>query len=397
MWRSREFTFLGTRAARYNDSLVPTKTQGIAEVIIHNFFKTSFTKNALLSYIIYPFTGEVQKNHSNHAECFAMAEILSELGYNVDVINWNNSTFLPGKNYDVVIDNHNNLQRLSTHLTSRTKKIFHATNAHWLYQNSIEYNRYNDFFLKTGVAIKPPRQISPGLNAGYCDVISMFGNDFTKETYRPYGNKVHHLPMSVTTEPSPVLDRNYSSAKKKFLWLNSHGALLKGMDIVIDAFALMPDLELHICSNLERDSEFIAAISQQLSAAPNIKMEGWVDTDSQAFDNLVEDCGWIINNSFSEGGGGGTLNCMAKGLIPVISKSASITLPANTGFYIDNNNASTLVDLLKTLSVLPDDELEEMSFNAYNFIATNHTLEKFKNKYKEFLVQILRPEIKEHD
>jgi glycosyltransferase involved in cell wall biosynthesis len=225
----------------------------------------------------------------------------------------------------------------------------------------------------------------------------MFGNDFTKETYGPYGSKACHLPMSVTTEPSPVRDRNYSSAKKKFLWLNSHGALLKGMDIVIDAFALMPDLELHICSNLERDSEFIASVSSQLSAAPNIKMEGWVDINSSAFNNLVAECGWIINTSFSEGGGGSTLNCMAKGLIPVASRSASITLPGNTGFYIEDNNASSLVALLKTISVLPDDVLKEMSFNAYNFIAANHTLENFKKKYKEFLIRILQPLCDQHD
>jgi len=387
--KSTELLLLRSRASMYNYNLELRKTVKDIEVVYENFFKTEFKKNALLSYIIYPFNGEIQTNHSNHSECFAIAEILNELGYNIDVINWNNTTFLPNKKYDLVIDNHNNLERLKDYFNGDTRKIFHATNAHWLYQNSVEYARYNEFFIQTGIAILPPRLTVPGNSAAYCDVISMFGNDFTKSTYGKYGRKVHQLPMSVTTEPEIIKERYYASAKKKFIWLNSHGALLKGLDIVIDAFSMMPELELYICGNVERDSSFINAISQQLSAAPNIKMEGWVDINSERFKKIATDCAWVINASFSEGGGGSTLNAMAKGLIPVISKSSSITLPAKTGFYIENNNAAAVVDLLRTLSELPDDALKERSLNAVDFIATNHTLENFKIKYKEFLIKVL--------
>jgi glycosyltransferase involved in cell wall biosynthesis len=383
--KSKEVFFLKSRADRHSYVLqIPDN-----EVIYENFFKSNFKKNALLSYIVYPFREEIKNNHSNHRECFTIAEILNELGYNVDVINYNNTTFLPAKKYDLVIDNHSNLERLKDYFNADTRKIFHATNGHWLYQNSVEYARYNEFFAKTGIAVLPPRLMVPGNSAVYCDVISMFGNDFTKNTYGKYANKVHQLPMSVTTEPEIIKERNYATARKKFIWLNSHGALLKGLDIVIDAFSKMPELEIDICGNAERDSGFINAISRQLSAAPNIKMEGWVDTNGEAFKKLVTDCAWIINASFSEGGGGSTLNGMAKGLIPVISKSSSITLPAKTGFYIENNNAAAVVDLLKTVTELPDDELKERSLNAVNFIATNHTLQNFKIKYKEFLIKAL--------
>ena len=198
---SIEFRFINKRANHYGYMLqgqLPLKDN---EIVIENFFQTSFDKNALLSYIIFPFKGEIQNNHSNHRECYTMAEILKELGYNVDVINWDNITFLPVKKYDLVIDNHNNLERLSTYFNANTKKVFHATNAHWLYQNAIESYRYNEFFLKYGIGIVPPRLMVPGNNAGYADVISMFGNNFTKGTFGIYGSKVDHVPMSVTAEP----------------------------------------------------------------------------------------------------------------------------------------------------------------------------------------------------
>lgn len=383
-----ELTFLKRRAKYYGYTFAREPQLPISEIVIENVFKTSFQKNALLSYIVYPFLGDIQNNHSNHRECFTIAEILSELGYNVDVINWDNNIFIPNHSYGIVIDTHNNLERLSEYFEDSVKKIMHAANAHWLYQNWMEHGRYQGFFLKTGVAITPPRLIPSGNSAAHCDAISMFGNAFTKSTYGAYAAKVYHLPMSVTTMPAQIEERNYKLAKNKFIWLNSHGALLKGLDVVIDAFSLLPELTLFVCGNMEKDSQFLETISLQLSQASNIKFAGWVEMDSVEFKKIVTDCAWVINTSFSEGGGGSTLNCMAKGLIPVLSKSSSISLPDQTGFYVKQNDAQTLSNLLQTISRLPDEALKQLSNNAVDFIATNHTLKNFKKEYKDFLIAI---------
>jgi glycosyltransferase involved in cell wall biosynthesis len=230
--------------------------------------------------------------------------------------------------------------------------------------------------------------MAPGNSAVYADAISMFGNEFTESTYGIQASKVHRVPMSVTTEPEIIEGRNYTKAKKRFLWLNSHGALLKGLDIVIEAFMMRPELQLFVCGNTGRDAEFMNTIQSRIAGASNITMEGWVDIEGERFKTLVAECGWVVSASFSEGGGGSILNAMAKGLIPLISTSSSITLPAKTGFYLENNNAAAIVDLLKTVDELPDDELKEMSLNAVNFIATHHTLANFKSKYKDFLIEV---------
>ena len=383
-----KFRFLNAIIKRQGYQLMRQAPVNGIETIIDNFFKTTHQKNALLSYIIYPFLGEIENNHSNNRECFCIAEILNELGFNVDVINWNDTSFIPIKKYELVIDNHNNLARLSSYFKANTLKIFHATNAYWLYQNQLEYKRSYDFFLSTGVTLTPPRLISQGNSAQYADAIAMFGNEFTKSTYGKYASKVNHLPMSVTTTPEIITERNYLLAKTKFVWLNSHGALLKGLDVVIDAFTLLPELTLYVCGNMERDSQFLETVASQLSQASNIKFAGWVELDSDEFKKIVTDCAWIINTSFSEGGGGSTLNCMAKGLIPVLSKSSSISLPDQTGFYIKHNNAENLSNLLQTISILPDEALKELSNNAVDFIGTNHTVENFKKKYKNFLIAV---------
>jgi len=151
----------------------------------------------------------------------------------------------------------------------------------------------------------------------------------------------------------------------------------------------MPHLKLHICGDLEADLVFFETKANQLAATPNIILEGWVDISSERFSELVTSCAWIINTSFSEGGGGSTLNCMAKGLIPVISRSASITLPEETGFYIEQNDAEHLTSLINEVSQMPEQLMESMSRHAYDFVKDNHTLENFRAKYKEFLLKVI--------
>jgi glycosyltransferase involved in cell wall biosynthesis len=384
-----EVRILKQRAHRHGYDVKLKEPVRESEIVIENFFRTSYSKNALISYIVYPFIDKVKNYHSNNQECFAIAEILKELEFNVDIIHWDNTTYLPKKNYNLVIDNHNNLERLLPFLTENATKIFHATNAHWLYQNWVEFERYYDFFLQKAISIPPPRIMTPANSAEYSDFISIFGNDFTKSTYGRHSKKMHQLPMSVTTIPEINIQKDFSAARTRFVWLNSHGALLKGLDIVIDAFTMLPHLDLYICGDLERDATFRNTLGAQLSKAANIKTVGWVEVDSSLFKKITSECAWVLSTSFSEGGGGSTLNCMAKGLIPVVTRTVSLTLPEETGFYLENNNSEDLADLLSKISTLEDSVLRKMSRNAFEFVSTNHTIENFKTRYKEFLIEVL--------
>ena len=175
-----ELRWLNKRAIKYGFKLEQQNSNPHAEIVLTNYFNTNFKKNALLSYLIDPFLNAIKNNHSNNKECYILAEILNELQFNVDIINWDNTTMIPSKSYDLVIDNHNNLERFSTYLDAKTLKIFHATNAHWLFQNWVEYGRHHTFFLQTGVSITPPRLNVAGNSAEYCNYITMFGNEFTK-------------------------------------------------------------------------------------------------------------------------------------------------------------------------------------------------------------------------
>lgn len=389
-----EISLLKSIAKRVGYEVKPKEPLKISEVVIDNFFRTKYKKHALLSYIVYPFIDKIDNSHSNNIECYLIAEVLKELGYNVDIINWNNEEFRPVKTYSIVIDNHNNLERFRSFFSNDVVKIFHATNAHWLYQNKVEFERHYEYYLKTGTAITPTRSLTPGNSVAYCDAISMLGNIFTKTTFGQYEDKVFRVPISVTTNSDNLATLKVSERKKNFLWFNSAGFLLKGLDIVLDTFINLPNCTLYVCGNFEREAQFLNSYNEKLKECTNIKMIGWVDVESVSFLHLIESCAWVINTSFSEGGGGSTLNCMAKGLIPIASRSASIDIvEKETGFILEQNSSASLTQLINTLIDLPDEVIETCSKNAAGYTSNFHSKDNFKESYIRFLRGVIKPDV----
>ena len=89
--------------------------------------ETESDKNVLLSYITRPFKVEQKGldfySHTNIWECQQIAKTWVKHGYNVDVIDWDNKSFLPKKEYSVFIDIHSNMERLAPILGGDCKKI----------------------------------------------------------------------------------------------------------------------------------------------------------------------------------------------------------------------------------------------------------------------------------
>ncbi|WP_157886808.1 hypothetical protein [Hymenobacter sp. PAMC 26628] len=57
---------------------------------IENVFKKSNDKHILVSYIVRPFIYGLNNTHTNLLECYTACQIFDELGYNVDVIDYDN-------------------------------------------------------------------------------------------------------------------------------------------------------------------------------------------------------------------------------------------------------------------------------------------------------------------
>ncbi|MES2006539.1 MAG: glycosyltransferase family 1 protein, partial [Patescibacteria group bacterium] len=86
--------------------------------------------NVLISYTTLPFLDRREKilaAHTNRWECRQMAQIFLDLGYTVDVIDFENKSFELKKPYSYFIDVGSNMERIGPTLGASCTKIYHAT------------------------------------------------------------------------------------------------------------------------------------------------------------------------------------------------------------------------------------------------------------------------------
>lgn len=350
--------------------------------------------NVLISYILTPFLlkpGEdVPLSHTHFWECLQMAKTFLDMGYCVDVIRFDNDVFIPQKKYTFFIETRWNLQRSAPHLDPECIKIFHADTAHLLFHNAAEANRLLQLQQRKGLTLIPRRFEMPNEAMEHADCAIVLGNEFTIGTYK-YANKpIFRVPIS-----TPVLypwseEKDFSACRRRFLWFGSGGLVHKGLDLLLDAFAQMPDYHLTICGPISKEKDFEAAFEKELYHTPNINTIGWVDISSQEFLRILNSCASVIYPSCSEGGGGCVITCMHAGLIPIVSYEASIDVSDDCGIVLENSSLEEIKNAIRTLSNFPTAKLQKMAKNSRDFVRQNHTQENFARVYAQTINKIIK-------
>jgi glycosyltransferase involved in cell wall biosynthesis len=347
----------------------------------------------LLSYLTAPFQDPSTllnfTGHSNHWECFQIGQTFLDLGYEVDVINWDEADIPRGRNYSVCIDIHRNLERFSPKLDSSCIKILHITGAHWLYQNEAEYRRCLELQIRRGVTVTPRRQALPSFGIETADYATLLGNDFTESTFAYAGKKIFRIPVSSTTTFSSPVGKNFDHCRNRFLWLGGSGAVHKGLDRVLEAVASTPEIELSICGPVREETDFANAYSHELDHTSNIRTLGWTDIAGPQFAALVQDTVGLIYPTCSEGQAGSVITALHAGLIPLVSRQAGVTV-GEFGFTLETCSVPEIRQWLLRVCALPRHELAQRALSAWEYARANHTKQAFETKYREAITQILK-------
>lgn len=349
--------------------------------------------NVLLSYITLPFviSDRLLDAHTNRWECREMARLFLEQGYAVDVIDWTNTTFKPKKNYKFFIDIHNNLERLSPLLNKDCVKIFHITGAHWAFQNAAEQARLRDIEKRKNVKLVPRRTMPPSHAIENADVVTMLGNDFTESTYAYAGKKITRIPLSTThTYPSPT-DKNFDKARNHFVWFGGSGMVHKGLDLVLEAFAQMPEQHLTVCGKVSNEKDFTDAYKKQLNEMPNISTTGLIDPEGPEFRDICNNSIALIYPSSSEGQSGAVITTMHAGLIPIVSLQSGVDV-GHFGKILKENSIQEIMNTVKEISSLPVEKLRARAMSAWEYARAHHTRERFTAHYKNFIENLLHKE-----
>ncbi|MEH2193264.1 MAG: glycosyltransferase [Nostoc sp.] len=348
--------------------------------------------NVLLSYRIEPFLLKpdqaMPNDHTWYWEVWQIAQTFLELGYNVDVIQFHNDKFVPQKDYAFFIDIRHRMEALAPKLNKDCIKIFHVDIANMVFRNAAECNRLLEVQQRKGVTLKPQRFEVPNLGIEYADCAIVLGNDFTTDTFK-YANKpMYRIPIS-----SPVVypypdKKDFEAVRKRFLWFGGSALVLKGLDLVLDAFAQMPEYHLTICGPVSNDKEFEQAFYKELYETPNIHTYGWIDVTSPEFIEVTNNCLGLVYPSVSEGQSGAVISCLQAGLIPILSYESGVDVH-DFGVIFDNLSLEEIKAKIISISNLPEEDLKFMSRQAWEYARANHTKEKFAQVYRNVVEQII--------
>jgi glycosyltransferase involved in cell wall biosynthesis len=343
--------------------------------------------SVLVSYTLVPFfQPEVLYAHANYWTSAEITRLFVELGYEVDVIEVDNEIFIPKKNYRYFVDIHANMERLAPLLPRDCVKIFHAPAAHWLFQNTAEYTRFLDLQRRRNTTLTPRRISKPNFAIEHADLVTLFGNEFTCSTYAYAKKKLYVTPFPTTHLFDFPAAKNFETAKKQFIWFGGVGAVHKGLDLTVEAFARMPEYRLIICGKVINEPDFAAEYAKEL-ALPNITAAGLLDPGGPEFKEIYENSLGVIFPSCSEGGGGSCIIAMHAGLIPIASYESAIDT-GNFGITLKENTVQAICDAIEVLAQQTPEQLELRSRNAWKHVRANHTREKFTEYYRGVLTEL---------
>ena len=342
-----------------------------------------------ISYITWPFLEGVDspkmRGHTNAYEVTVMAQAFLDLGFRVEVCDYDDESYRPPEDCKGAVDLHGNLERWE--LPQDCKKIIHATGAHWLFMNHAELSRLISLRQRHGVALNPQRHVKPSRGVEVADQVVVLGNEFTRGTFLFGGKPVTRIPISSAYEFAWPEGRDFEKAKKKFLWVGSYGMVHKGLDLALDAFAGMPELELTVCGRPEKEADFYRLYEKHLKRTPNIKLHGWLDMGSADFLEIARTHAAVIYPSSAEGGAGSVIHCMHAGLLPVCTTEASIDL-GDFGVHVESATVESVQKACRAVASMSTGEVENRAWSAYEHVRREHTRDKFQDNYRKFAAKI---------
>jgi hypothetical protein len=346
-----------------------------------------------LSYISWPFREGWQspraRGHTNAFEVVAMAEAWGNLGFRVEIVAHDNACYRPPADCRIAIDIHRNMEKWSEILPSDCQKILHATGPHWLMLNHAELSRLAAVRDRHGVALSPRRQVLPSRGVEVADHVVVLGNDFTRGTFLFAGKPVTRVPISSAYMLPWPENRDYESARRKFLWVGSYGMVHKGLDLVLDAFAGLGDLELTVCGRPDKETDFFRLYEKHLCGTKNIHFHGWLDMDSPDLQKIAMTHASVLYPSSAEGGAGAVIHCMHAGLLPICTTEASVDL-GSFGVLIPAASVESVRNRCRKISTMSPRDVEQRARESWEHARSFHTREMFQTNYSAFASTIAR-------
>jgi glycosyltransferase involved in cell wall biosynthesis len=182
--------------------------------------------------------------------------------------------------------------------------------------------------------------------------------------------------------------KDFEAARRSFLFFASRAQVKKGLDLTLEVFARNASLELFVCSDFKGERDFEAAYRKELYETSNIHALGWTDVQGEAFADVARRCGYVIHPSCSEGQAGAVVQCMASGLVPVITPETGLDLE-DYGVLLGDDSLDAIERVVLEAAERPAAELRERSLAARDAVATRYTEDAFVRRFREIVTAVV--------
>lgn len=331
-------------------------------------------------------------SHSMWWESAEILRLLNEHGYVVDWLCLGNQNILDqpfdwGK-YDLIIDaGEKNLCKGPD--ISGQVKVFYSTGVHWLWANSAELNRLKMFYERHGIVMPPDRLQTYNNSDDKADYVTYFGTGTQMQGYNAACKKVQLNISSVNIPATRV--KNIDASRKNFIWLGGQGMIHKGLDLAVDAFCEMPDVNLHIGAFMHTEPEFYKWIKRIVEKHKNILFYGALDVFSPQFTELAWNCIGTIYVSAAEGGPGSVAQLLHFGTIPIVSRSSNVRAEA-LGCIVPDDGSEEIIrgikESVRSIISSPKEDLQKRCQDIVDFANTYHTREAYSKNFERFILEI---------
>ncbi len=352
--------------------------------------------HVLVSYIAESLLlGENDKRflrHSNAWESAEIARLFNKHGYAVDAISWDDTAFIPEREYVTVFDIYTNLKRCSG---PGTHKFFHATGSDSSFCNGAELKRISDLKMRRGAVVVPRRSVKAAdveLSYGNlmaADTITLIGNGVTAATFPD--NLQHKLNRVVPTGShlSATRDSRKITLRKEFVWFNGTGAVHKGLDLTLEVFARNPGLVLHVVGPYLKESDFVEAYKHELTKCPNIISHGFLSPSSRKFQDITRHAVGFVSPSCSEGISTSAITCMQYGMVPILSVNSGIDLTGEMGYLLKSCAIEEIEAVVLDVIDRPEREIREMIACSQEYALKRFSREEFSRIMENHVVRAL--------
>ena len=338
--------FKGSHPEVMADFIAPSDTQDHQLGQFHS--STQKKKTVLVSYITAPLRmGPDYHPHkfSNPGIARNMVKVLTQMGYVVDVIEFNCKDFRSDKVYDLFIGHAGvNWEYLGRNVVTDAVKIYFSTGTYWKQHNRSEAQRFDNFERRHGVRLPFDRwiKVSEEFACHDADGIICLGNKNAAKSYAAFP-VCCNLNNGVYSDNryAPVA-KDFASAAKHFLYFGSAGNIHKGLDLLIEAFM---QLDAHLWCTGKVEPAFYKVYADKLPRHPNIHFinpDKMVPLRSLLFYDLMDRCNCVILPSCAEGSPGGVIECMNQGLIPIVSRGANVDV-GDFGIMLQTDSIDEIV------------------------------------------------------